>query len=147
MRYYEYSHVVGFQETNLVGNVYYSNFLSWQGRCREMFLRDHCPDVLDELARDLGLLTSRCSCEYASELVAFDEVLVRMSLKEMVQNRITLAFEYRRKAREGGAEELVARGEQQVVVMRRAGDEYVPAPIPESLHRALVRYQANGVAA
>jgi enediyne biosynthesis thioesterase len=39
VRYYEYSHRVGFEETSLVGNVYYVNHLRWQGRCREMFLR------------------------------------------------------------------------------------------------------------
>ena len=37
-KYYEYPHMVGFEETNLVGNVYYVNYLRWQGRCREMFL-------------------------------------------------------------------------------------------------------------
>ena len=41
MRAYEYRHVVGFEETNLVGNVYFARFVSWQGRCRELFLRDH----------------------------------------------------------------------------------------------------------
>ena len=33
-QYYEYRHVVGFEETNLVGNVYYVNYVRWQGRCR-----------------------------------------------------------------------------------------------------------------
>jgi len=45
MRSYEYRHVVSFEETNLVGNVYYVNHLRWQGRVREMFLRDHAPGV------------------------------------------------------------------------------------------------------
>src|SRR5664280_191817 len=94
MRYYEYRHIVSFQETNLVGNVYYTNHLGWQGRCRELFLRDHAPDVIDELSRGLILATVRCSCEYFVELAAFDEVMVRMSLAELLQNRITLAFEY-----------------------------------------------------
>ena len=45
MRSYEYRHVVAFEETNLVGNVYYVNHLRWQGRCREMFsasMRHRC---------------------------------------------------------------------------------------------------------
>src|SRR5271169_4468341 len=112
MRFYEYRHLVGFEETNLVGNVYYTNHLSWQGRCRELFLRDHAPDVIDELNRGLSLATMRCSCEYFVELMAFDEVMVRMRLAELAQNRMRLAFEYWR--RKGGSEELVARGEQQI---------------------------------
>ncbi|HSH16366.1 MAG TPA: acyl-CoA thioesterase, partial [Verrucomicrobiae bacterium] len=105
---YEYRHVVGFEETNLVGNVYYTNHLKWQGRAREMFLRDHAPEVLKELSQGLALATLRCACDYFTELSAFDEVLVRMRLGEIAQNRVTMLFEYWRQNKDG--EELVARG-------------------------------------
>jgi len=138
---YEYRHVVGFEETNLVGNVYFVNHLSWQGRCRELFLRDHAPEVLTELAQGLCLITTRCSCEYLAELSAFDEVVVRMSLGELIQNRVLLKFEYWRS--KGGGEELVARGEQQVACMRRTGNYTVAAPLPEQLRQTLLRYAAQ----
>jgi enediyne core biosynthesis thioesterase len=138
MRHYEYRHVVSFEETNLVGNVYYTHHVSWQGRCRELFLRDHAPDVIDELNRGLSLATVSCSCEYFVELMAFDEVIVRMRLADLVQNRMTLAFEYWR--RKAGGEELVARGEQQVACMRREGERVSPAPVPPSLREALAAY-------
>ena len=134
MRVYEYRHRVGFEETNLVGNVYYVNHLRWQGRCREMFLLEHAPDVLAALRDGLALATVRCSCEYFAELEAFDEVSVRMRLGEVAQNRITLLFEYYR------GEELVARGEQQVACMRREGESTVPTAIPASLREALKGY-------
>jgi enediyne biosynthesis thioesterase len=138
LKAYEHRHVVGFEETNLVGNVYYVNHLRWQGRCREMFLRDHAPEILDELARDLALATVRCSCDYLAELAAFDEILIRMRLGAVVQNRLTLLFEYWRQ--NDGGEELVARGEQVVACMRREGEQTVPAPIPASLREALKPY-------
>jgi enediyne core biosynthesis thioesterase len=138
MRAYEYQHVVGFEETNLVGNVYYVNHLRWQGRCREMFLRDHAPEVLTELERGLALVTVRCSCEYIAELLAFDRVIVRMRLGALAQNRITLLFEYWRK--NASSEELIARGEQQVACMRREGEKLVAAPVPGVLREALRRY-------
>ncbi len=134
MRYFEYRHIVSFQETNLMGNVYYTNHLYWQGRCRELFLHDHAPDVIDELGRGLSLATVRCSCEYFAELMAFDEIIVRMRLAELLQNRITLGFEYWRGA------ELVARGEQQVACMRREGERQIPALVPPSLREALAAY-------
>jgi enediyne biosynthesis thioesterase len=136
-RFYEYRHVVGFQETNVVGNVYYTNHLAWQGRCRELFLREHAPDVIDELSRDLSLATASCSCEYFAELKAFDEVVVRMRLAELVQNRMRLAFEYWR------GKELVARGEQQIACMKRDGENFVPAPVPPSLRAALAAYKSD----
>ena len=138
-RAYEYRHLVGFEETNLVGNVYYVNHLRWQGRCREMFLRDHAPEVLAELSRGLSLATVRCSCEYLAELEAFDSIVVRMRLGEVAQNRLTLLFEYWRQGETG--EELVARGEQQIACMRREDkSRSVPTPIPAALREALRPY-------
>lgn len=137
-RAFEYRHIVGFQETNVVGNVYYTHHLAWQGRARELFLREHAPSVLTELARGLVLATVRCSCEYYQELAALDEVLVRMSLGELTQNRITMRFEYWRVR--DGREELVARGEQQVATLRREGSATVPVPVPAALVEALQPY-------
>lgn len=137
-RAYEYRHVVGLEDTNLVGNVYYANHVRWQGRCREMFLRDHAPEILEELAYSLALVTIRVSCEYLMELSAFDEVIIRMQLGGLTQSRITMAFAYWRRI--GDREELVARGEQQVACMRREGDRLLATPVPAALQAALQLY-------
>ncbi|HEX8089103.1 MAG TPA: acyl-CoA thioesterase [Blastocatellia bacterium] len=138
MRAYEYRHLISFEETNLVGNVYYANHIRWQGRCREMFLKEHAPDVIKDVAEGLSLVTLRCSCDYLAELYAFDEILIRMRLGSMTQNRITMLFEYWKVSEAG--DELVARGEQQVACMRRGGRDLMPTPIPESLRHALELY-------
>jgi enediyne biosynthesis thioesterase len=135
MQGYEYRHVVGFEETNLVGNVYFVNHLRWQGRCRELFLRDHAPAILAEMDRGLALVTTRAACEYFEELSALDEIKIRMTLVSQAQNRLTMAFEYYREC--GGRDELVARGEQQIACMRRDGGRMVPTPIPSELREAL----------
>ncbi len=139
MKSYEYQHIVSFEETNLVGNVYYANYVRWQGRCREMFLRDHAPEVLAELSQGLALATVSVSCEYYSELFAFDRVAIRMRLKSVTQNRITMLFEYWRITDKG--EEMVAKGEQQTASMRREGEKTVPTPIPAAIKEALELYR------
>ena len=106
---------------------------------RELFLRDEAPEVLEELANGLQLLTARCSCEYLSELRAFDRVAVRMRLVKMSLNRLVLGFEYWRVGRE--PDELVARGEQEVVCMRAGAEGPMATPIPDALSRALQRYR------
>src|SRR5689334_3987717 len=135
MKAYEHLHTVSFEETNLVGNVYYVNYLRWQGRCRELFLRDHAPDVLQALQNGLAMVTTRCACDFLAELVAFDKVAIRMRLGGLTQNRITMVFEYWR--HQDGKEELVARGEQQIACMQREGEGLIAAPVPESLRNAL----------
>src|SRR5262249_44609848 len=128
MRTYEYRHLVTFEETNFVGNVYYVNLLRWQGRCRELFLRQHAPEILEELGRGLCLVTTRCSCEFLAELGAFDEVVVRMRLAGTSQSGLSLAFEYWRQGQ--GSEELVGRGEQGIACLSREGNRVAPVPIP-----------------
>ena len=138
MRAFEYKHVVGFEETNLVGNVYYTNHVRWQGRCRELFLREHAPEVLASLANGFALVTTKVSCEYLAELAAFDELIIRMRLGSVKQNRIDMLFEYWRRRADG--EELVARGEQQVACMHRESEKIVPVQVPEALREALRPY-------
>lgn len=146
MRAYEITHVVGFEETNLVGTIYYVNHLRWLGRCRELFLRDHAPDILDRLNDGLALVTTRCACDYLGELAAFDEVVIRMRLGALTQSRMELIFEFWRRGA-GGREDLVARGEQHIACMRREAGRLVPTPVPDSLRAALALYADLGSAA
>jgi enediyne core biosynthesis thioesterase len=135
MRAYEYEHTVGFEETNLVGNVYFARFVSWQGRCRELFLRDHAPEVLEDLAGDLRLVTTHVSCDYYAELHALDRVVVRMTLIRITQGRVAMSFEYL------SGDQLVARGSHEIACLRATDVSYAPVSVPESLRAALRPYQ------
>lgn len=139
MRCYEYRHRVCFEETNLVGNVYYAHYVRWQGRCREMFIHDHAPDLLDEFAGGMTLATIRVSCSYYQELSALDEVLIRMSAGTMSTGRLTIVFQFFRVLPDG-EETLVAEGEQEVACVVRAGSNLQPAPLPTALRHAVQRY-------
>ncbi|HUZ23248.1 MAG TPA: acyl-CoA thioesterase [Streptosporangiaceae bacterium] len=137
--YFEYLHTVGFEETNLVGNVYYVNYLRWQGRCREMFLKEKAPEVLDELFGDLKLFTLKVDCEFFAEITAFSELSIRMHLLELAQTQLEFSFDYVR-LDPGGGEVLIARGRQRVACMRGPSGRTAPARVPESLRRALRPY-------
>lgn len=136
--YYEIRHTVGFEETNLVGNVYYVNYLRWQGRCREMFLKERAPAVLEDLRDDLKLFTLKAECEFFSEITAFDELSIRMRLEELTQTQIEFSFDYVRVT--GGDEALVARGRQRIVCMRGPNTQTVPSRVPVQLREALEPY-------
>ena len=93
--YFEYRHTVGFEETNIVGNVYYVNYLRWQGRCREMFLREQAAEVIADVQGDLKLFTLKVECEFMLEITAFDELSIRMRLVELAQTQIELMATHR----------------------------------------------------
>lgn len=139
--YYELGHIVGFEETNLVGNVYYVNYLRWQGRCREMFLHELAPEVLADLRDDLKLFTLKVDCEFFAEITAFDDVRIRMRLVDLAQTQIEFAFDYV-KVSTDGEESLVARGRQRVACMQGPNTRTVPARVPPALIRALAPFQA-----
>jgi enediyne core biosynthesis thioesterase len=137
--YYEYRHLVGFEETNLVGNVYYVNYLRWQGRCRELFLKERAPEVLADVQDDLKLFTLKVDCEFLAELTAFDELAVRMRLEDLTQTQVGFAFDYVKLT--DGLEVLVARGRQRIACMRGPNGATRPAKVPEALRAALARYR------
>lgn len=142
--YYEIRHTVGFEETNLVGNVYYVNYLRWQGRCREMFLKEKAPAVLRGVQEDLKLFTLKVDCELFSELTAFDEIAIRMSLLELGPSRVEFSFDYV-KIDAGGTETTVGKGTQKILCMRGPNQNTVPTRVPDALVEALKPYGASPV--
>jgi enediyne biosynthesis thioesterase len=136
-----YRHVVSFEETNVVGNVYFSRHVAWQGRCREMFLKRHAPEILDEIYRDLRLVTLRVSCEYFEEFHALDDVEIHMRLEALAQHRISLRFDYHLLSQDRMS--LVAVGHQDIGCMRMAGEALAPVAPPQSLIDALRPYMAR----
>jgi enediyne core biosynthesis thioesterase len=140
--YYEYRHRVGFEETNFVGNVYYVNYLRWQGHCRERFLEEKAAVVLtDIMFNDLKLFTLKAECDFFAEITAFDELSVRMRLEELTQTQIEFSFDYVRL--KDGLENLVARGRQRIACMRGPNNETVPERVPAVLREALAPYHGE----
>jgi enediyne core biosynthesis thioesterase len=136
--YYEYQHLVTLADTNLVGNVYFTNYLAWQGTCRERFLAQHAPSIVGRLTQDLALVTVSCSCEFFSELYAMDQISIRMALAGVVANRVTMTFDYYRLNQDPA--QLVARGTQTIACMTRQASQLMPIDIPDELASALHGY-------
>lgn len=136
---YHYRHRVSFEDTNVVGNVYFARYVSWQGRCRELFLAERAPAVLAELSGSLRLVTLKVSCDFFAELHALDEVDIGMSLAYQRQNRIGLGFDYVQIWH--GAETLAARGAQEIAAMQQTPAGVVPCLLPDALLSALVPFR------
>jgi enediyne core biosynthesis thioesterase len=136
---FEYAHTVSFEETNVMGNVYFVHFLSWQGKCREMFIKEKVPGLLALIeSNELSMVTIGCSCEFFSELKAFDEIIVSMQLVSVTQNRIKMSFRYLKKT--GDAPKIVAKGDHEVGCFLRDGADLTTLSVPEILQEALTEY-------
>ncbi|WP_142786396.1 type I polyketide synthase [Changchengzhania lutea] len=148
---FKHSFTVDFEETNLVGNVYFSNYTKWQGKCREAFLRQNVMKITNEkgekepitsLLSDgrLALITCSTECKFLKELSAFDTVNMYIALDDLINNRIFMNFNYYRETEDG--EELVAKGKQEVACMERTneGIKTYREGIPKELKNALLQY-------
>lgn len=131
-----FRHFVTFEETNLVGNVYFTHYARWQGHCREHFLAAEAPAVVAALATgELALVTVSCAVDYLAECFAGDVVDVHMRLASHASYRLVMDFTYHRGA------DVVATGRQQVACMsRNARGVLAPVPLPVDLAAALARY-------
>jgi enediyne core biosynthesis thioesterase len=142
-RAFVYRHLVSFEDTNVVGNVYFAKHVAWQGRCREHFLKVHAPEVLRELAADFRMVTLSVSCDYFEEIHALDEVEIRMMLAHLRAHRIGLNFEYVLAGE--GRERIVARGFQEIGCMRQGASGLAPSSPPRSLADALMPFVSSAV--
>ncbi len=139
---FEYRHTVSFEDTNVMGNVYFSNYISWQGKCRELFIKEKAVGLLREIeSGDLALITLHCSCNYLSELKVFDEVIIGMGLESIQHNRIKMSFEYYKT--ENGNSNIVAAGVHETGCFRRSAAGLEAIPVPLALVKALEGYSSG----
>ena len=142
--WHEWRHVVGFEETSLVGTVYFANYVVWQGSCREAFIHRCYPEITVALmSGTLALVTKACSCEFVGTrgLYALEELLIKMSIISFRGGRCTLGFAYYNLSKE---DELVAQGQQEVHCYTRSGDALTPATFPLRMLDAFPSASAHG---
>jgi enediyne core biosynthesis thioesterase len=128
-KYFEYSHTVSFEETNLVGNVYFVNYFKWQGRCREMFLKEKAGNVIVDIeAGRLALITLHSACNFLGELKAFDQLRVQMFLEGVNNHKIKMKFNYYKVA--GEELQLVATGVHEAGCFEKTSAGLAPVVVP-----------------
>ncbi len=135
MRPYRYPLVVSFQDTNVVGNVYFAQYFAWQGKCREAFLREHTPQILDDFKAGFGIITKDAQCQFVREARAFDELLIEMFLDDLTPLSVTMRFDYYR--RESTGRVLLAQGSQSTMWVN---PEHRLSVMPDYLYRAIQDY-------
>lgn len=136
--YFETQFYATFADTNVVGNVYFANYVHWQGRCREVFFAEICPEVMRDVNDGLLLVTLDLGCRYIDQLHALDRVVMRMNVESLSQNRMMMNFLYYRL--ESRDEILVCESHQSVAAMRKIGNALTAVPFPDSMLAPIYDY-------
>ncbi|MCK6546379.1 acyl-CoA thioesterase [Myxococcota bacterium] len=136
--FFETSFWVTFADTNVVGNVYFANYILWQGKCREIFFAEVCPGMRRDVEEGLLLVTLDLGCRYIEQLHALDRVVMRMNVESLSESRMMMNFKYYRVDADG--EKLVCESHQSVAAMRAVGGRTVPVPFPELMLGPILDY-------
>ncbi|MCP4129671.1 MAG: SDR family NAD(P)-dependent oxidoreductase [bacterium] len=117
-----------YEDSNVVGNVYYANYYAWQGRVFDLFLFTKLPDYFSDTTKpryDLFCISTKV--DHLREAMPFDTVKTTMALKGLYENGVKFYFEYFRVEPDGTKTKL-AIGEQESVWIKINYDPYTITP-------------------
>ena len=135
-KYFEYKHLVTFDDTNSTGNVYFARYFQWMGTCREIITAEHYPEIVDDIKRGFGFATEFAHIDYHHESFLFDVVLVRMTINSLSRTRLEFGFEFINQKTSA----LLATGKQAVVWVN---PQHRPSLMPDKLYDNATEYCAN----
>ncbi len=125
------------EESDVVGNVYYSNYFLWQGRMLDLFLYSVAPEYL-RVSKPKGEMVSVFSrMLFLREAMPFDKVRVVLYIKSVSECGAVFNFEFFREQPDGNTQKLQV-GEQEVIWALRHEGTPVPTPWPSSVLEALL---------
>jgi enediyne biosynthesis thioesterase len=132
-KWFEYHHRVTFADTNMVGNVYFATYVLWMGKCRDMIMAEHYPEIQDHIRNGFGFATEYAHMDYLHETFLFDEVVVRMMVKDITRTRVEFLCEIVNSA----TNMVHARGTQAVVWVNT---QHQPSLMPDELYEKACEY-------
>ncbi|HWR98290.1 MAG TPA: SDR family NAD(P)-dependent oxidoreductase [Candidatus Methanoperedens sp.] len=130
------------EDANLVGNIYFSHYYTWQGRVLDRFFAAALPEYVKSETPAGELRCLYCRVDHVHEAMPFDRILVRMYAAVVFERGVRLRFDYFRLGADG-REEKLAFGEHTAQWVEPAAEgAWMAAPLPEGLRRALTSHLA-----
>lgn len=130
---FTYERSIHLRDTNMYGSVYFAEFFSLQGECREEFfqyLLDE--DVMEFMRAGYNIVTINAHCDYKGPLHNGDKISVNLQVTELSPMRGKLEFTILNKSDES----VVATGYQTICLVDSTRK---PLPVPEVVIRNMKR--------
>ncbi len=123
-------------ESNLVGNIYYSNYYHWMNRVIDRYYHDIAPDLFTAGGMIGEFRCVRSEIRHLREAMPFDAIEVVISLKALYRKGTQLHFDFYKLAGNGQRIKL-AYGDHDAIWCAR-GTSAEPADVPEVYRSALI---------
>ena len=124
------------EESNLIGNIYFSHYAKWQARTRDRFFHRKHPESYTQ-AQSGEWICLRAKVEHLREAMPFDSIEVVQSVAGLGETGVRLHFDYYR-VQDGATPVKLAVGEQECVWGVRDKDgNSIASPIPKDILASL----------
>lgn len=120
------------EESNLVGNIYFSNYAKWLGKTQDLFFKEVSPEYFEGLGDKGEFFSLNCEVNYLQEAMPFDTILVKMYLDALYANGMGLYFEFF-KLGEKGALKKLAFAKHKIVLGKKDRAGIIVLDVPKQL--------------
>ncbi len=131
-KWFVYSMIATYQDTNSVGNVYFGMYPLYVGKTRELFFNAAMPDF-DLKSTKFYILTRSFEHKFVRETREFDTITVKIKVKET--NRKFCTLEHQIFGSEG---QLLGKGQQSLLFV--SSKDYGLLDIPPEVYTAFIKY-------
>jgi acyl-CoA thioesterase FadM len=131
-KWFVYSMIATYQDTNSVGNVYFGMYPLYVGKTRELFFNAAMPDF-DLKTTKFYILTRSFEHKFVRETREFDTITVKIKVKDA--NRKFCTLEHQIFGSEG---QLLGKGQQSLLFV--SSKDYGLLDIPPEVYSAFMKY-------
>jgi len=82
------------ENSNLVGNIYFSNYAKWLGAVEDLYFYKIIPEYYRGVGTDGEFVCTNCEVTHLSEAMPFDRILIKMFVNSVSRNGVDLFFEF-----------------------------------------------------
>ncbi len=125
--------------SNLVGNVYFANYFSWQGQTRDRYFYNLVPECFRGTGEMGELICLESRVDHLREAMPFDSIRVTMALKRLTAVSAEFFFEYFKAEADGSRTKLAFGMQKTAWVVRDENGRPSLAPFPEKVQQDMER--------
>jgi acyl-CoA thioesterase FadM len=131
-KWFVYSMIATYADTNSVGNVYFGMYGMYVGKTRELFFNTAMPDF-DLKTTKFYILTRSFEHKFVREAREFDTITVKIKVADFNRKFCTLEHQIF-----GSENELLGKGKQSLLFV--ASKDYALLDIPSEVYTAFMKY-------
>lgn len=129
---FENSYRTTLENSNFIGNIYFSNYSKWINSTKDLYLNQHVPAFFRKSAFRGEFATIEYKVSHYYEAMPFDEIIVRMYVAAIFANGIVLHYTVSKKV-ENLAEVKLAAVVQKIVFVKYLKSRLKIAKIPRNI--------------